>query len=75
MYVCYLSLTAKVISDCLTFHLIFPRMRQMSFYNFLSYHYYPSFFNGTWLSDTELLFRDQVSKTFILLSITNTKNA
>ena len=25
------------------------------------YKFYPTFFNGTWVSDTEILFRDRVS--------------
>lgn len=29
------------------------------FTNFISYSFYPKFFNGTWISDTEILFSDQ----------------
>jgi len=33
--------------------------RRMTFNNFLSYKFYPDKFNGTWISDTEILFPDQ----------------
>ena len=29
---------------------------------FFRYKFYPTFFNGTWVSDTEILFRDRVNK-------------
>ena len=32
----------------------------MTYEDFLQYKFYPTFFNGTWISDTEILFRDQV---------------
>eukprot|EP00092_Neocalanus_flemingeri_P005220 GFUD01005613.1.p1 GENE.GFUD01005613.1~~GFUD01005613.1.p1 ORF type:complete len:872 (-),score=205.25 GFUD01005613.1:288-2903(-) len=33
--------------------------RGMTFDDFLRYKFYPSYFNGTWISDTEILFPDQ----------------
>jgi len=33
--------------------------RSMSYDDFLRYKFYPTFFNGTWVSDTEILFRDR----------------
>ena len=32
----------------------------MSYNDFLQYKFYPEYFNGTWISDTEILFPDQV---------------
>eukprot|EP00090_Calanus_glacialis_P028875 TRINITY_DN4629_c0_g1_i1.p1 TRINITY_DN4629_c0_g1~~TRINITY_DN4629_c0_g1_i1.p1 ORF type:complete len:673 (-),score=148.29 TRINITY_DN4629_c0_g1_i1:778-2796(-) len=33
--------------------------QRMSYNDFLQYKFYPEYFNGTWISDTEILFPDQ----------------
>ena len=34
--------------------------KKLTINDFLGYKFYPDFFNGTWISDTEILFMDQV---------------
>ena len=34
--------------------------KKITFNDFMGYRFYPKYFNGTWISDTEILFQDQV---------------
>ena len=41
--------------------------KKITFNDFMGYRFYPKYFNGTWISDTEILFPDQVRLCLTIL--------